>query len=392
MLRVVRLNPPEAIFLCDNRAAVEGVFSGVPWETTISLKPNMDVISAIRRLKSQSGVRMTGKWVRSHAERRKSTPSPEQVKNILADELATSASADHDTPIIDLKYERFTIKSGRPIVSQHSLTVKWILDRGAITQYIRGKSKIPDPRGLYMEGFFDSWIGLSTKKAILTSKIVYGWAYTSSRAENIDQRYFSCSHCNQPEDHAHMWTCQAQEPKALRIRILNQLKQKLSRTPPTYPVIDIPNFLLANERFESLPPNCLLEYIEAMPPFQIVSGFLGKHIQSTIDSTNVTRARATDGGKGMKLVRTTNWHLLTELWRLRNDTKYGKGSTGRTKARHEMLMNKADKISELIPFCDDEERRIVAYMSLNDKPCHVIAAWIEATESQGRQKFEAAIG
>ena len=57
-----------------------------------------------------------------------------------------------------------------------------------------------------------------------------------------------------------------------------------------------------------------------------------------------------------------------------------------------MLLNKANKLKKLIPYCPDQSQRITTFDALKEKNSAVIAAWIDATEARGQRLFGAARG
>lgn len=229
------------------------------------------------------------------------------------------------------------------------------------------------------------------KERKLASKIIYGWAYTSKRAENIDNRSFSCPHCNSTEDTPHLWNCRAEVPKQLRISSLLNIKMKLSSSPPHFPLIAILDFLLGAEGVQTRQSSCLQEHLSTTTPFKLVSGFIPRGTQLSADAINIERARTPDRGSGIHLIRISLWKLLIKLWKCCNDQKYVIGEVGRTNARREMLLSKAANLRKLIPYCVDCESRRKTFDELHNKRAPDIEAWIVATEARGRRKYAEAM-
>ena len=157
VLRLCELRPSSAKILCDNQSAVERVFYPSGWGTSTAIQPNMDVIFSTQLLMEQSNTRFTGRWVRSHAERRNVEPTPDQEKNMVADKLASEASADPSTPLTPETFERFTLSHhGKLLTSQHAFTVKRIVERREFNEYWKRKNDIPDPETVEINSFYDS--------------------------------------------------------------------------------------------------------------------------------------------------------------------------------------------------------------------------------------------
>lgn len=342
----------------------------------------MDLIMEIKRIISSSPFPITGEWVRSHAERHKHPPSPEQLLNMEADCLAAQHRTSPDDEQLLPPGRALILLGNKPVTKEMTSSLeKWIGDQ-KVHHYWKNKSSLPDPNIVNLASIKEAWTHLSQHERTTMSKILYGWSYTGERATAIDNRVFLCPCCQQEEKGLHIWECPSAEMLSIRKKRLQELRLKLSNKPPMFPVIEIVNIIAA---FPEKPhPHPTLRDLDLFQISDIAKGFLPSDIQIQIDEINTSRARSTDHGKGILLYTTHMWKTLLLLWKKRCETKYGAGPIGRTNANRERLLHQAQRLKPVAELCHDHEARLAALDSLHDKSIPAILGWIEATEARGQ--------